>query len=77
LIGKYFSKIGNLKKLNISWNRITDKGIYNLIYNICPALTKDCFVEIDITGNYGANTNNLKKIINILKDEKIKTKIKY
>jgi hypothetical protein len=54
--------IGKIKELDISWNRITDGGVFSLVTELKSLLLHPSFEHLRITGNYGANIANLDKL---------------
>lgn len=63
LIGNYFKDNNALIMLDLSWNRMTDDGIANLLALLKPVLIQPMFSSLNIKGNYGANTANIRKIL--------------
>lgn len=63
LIGNYFKDNNALVMLDLSWNRMTDDGIANLLALLKPVLIQPMFSSLNIKGNYGANAANIRKIL--------------
>lgn len=69
LIGDCFYSKSIIRILDLSYNRITDDGISNLINKLKPLLLIRTFECLIVEGNYGANRANIRKILSSFDQE--------
>ena len=54
----------SITELDLSWNRMTNEGIYTLIAGFADKLISSA-LRLILVGNYGANEENVRKVLSI------------
>ena len=70
-IGDKLKNVDSLVYLDFALNYIADWGMEKLIITLKPLLLHPSFEGLIITGNYGANTTNIQRILDQLEEKEI------